>query len=270
MSEKEEKKYESSVVVVKELDSRVGASEVTMDNFSSVKMESPKRNHLLLSLRSSGSSFSNNSNAPVVVENREPSESFEMTYSERNSQNQLKLEIDPRLVSRLQAPQKQVQRRPSRRRSTARASECLPLLDVVSSIKAPKPKKKVRFADNVTIHRISIHKGATAPSPETVRFIISLRGVWKQLDLDKDKYLNMTELRRFADELWEDEDVEELMKNYAAHPDKGMSFGEWCALLKEEDPDLTDLIEDLYEIFVEESETEDDEKDFKDADSMVI
>jgi len=228
--------------------------------------------------------------APIVVPTRKPSQSFLMTYSvgEANHLPKRKMEIDPRLIAQLQASPKQVPRRPSARRcsnvpsfnkntNSARSAEadpfeCLPILDIAASSNismstpsirsAVKPKKKVRFADKVIIHRISIHKGpAPAPPPETFRLIISLKEIWQYLDLDKDKYLNMSELRRFADEVWDNEDLDEMMRSYAQHPNKGLSFGEWCAILKEEEGDMDELLDDLYDIFVEESVTEYDEKE---------
>jgi len=223
---------------------------------------------------------------PIVVPTRKPSQSFLMTYSAgaANHLPKLKMEIDPRLVTKLQSSPKPVSRRPSARRSnlpsfnkspssgrSAGPFDCLPILDIAaasvsmsaSSMLSPiKPKKKVRFADKVIIHRISVHKGQTpAPPPETFRLIISLKEIWQYLDLDKDKYLNMRELRRFADEVWENEDINKMMKSYAQHPNKGLSFGEWCAVIKEEEGDIDDLLDDLYDIFVEESVTEYDEKE---------
>jgi len=233
---------------------------------SSLTLNSQNRKQLLLSRLHSAPAHSKS----IVVPSRKPSQSFLMTYSGAKHLPKMKLEIDPRLVHTLQASPKQIARRPSARRSNLSPSnrscsnpfDCLPLLDcaVSSSRVSNKPKKKVRFADTVTIHRISVHKGKAPPPPETFIMIISLREIWKQLDLDKDKHLNMSELRRFADEVWENEDVGKMMRSYASHPDKGLSFGEWCAVLKEEDADMTELIEDLYEIFVYESESEDDEK----------
>jgi len=223
---------------------------------------------------------------PKLVQDRKHSQSFLMVYSAGAAKHlpKLKMEIDPRLVRKLQSSPKLVSRRPSARRSnlpsfnkspssgrSAGPFDCLPLLDVAASsnvsmsasyrLSPPKPKKKVRFADKVIIHRISVHKGSAPAPPETFRLIISLKEIWQYLDLDKDKYLNMRELRRFADEVWENEDLDEMMKSYAQHPNKGLSFGEWCAVMKEEEGDIDDLLDDLYDIFVEESVTEYDEKE---------
>jgi len=224
---------------------------------------------------------------PIVVQTRKHSQSFLMTYSAGAAKHlpKLKMEIDPRLVAKLQSSPKPIPRRPSARRSNLPSFnkspnsgqsvgplDCLPILDIAASsnvsmsassfLSPVKPRKKVRFANQVIIHRISVHKGsAPAPPPETFRLIISLKEIWQYLDLDKDKYLNMRELRRFADEVWENEDLDEMMKSYAQHPNKGLSFGEWCAVMKEEEGDIDDLLDDLYDIFVEDSVTEYDEKE---------
>lgn len=121
-----------------------------------------------------------------------------------------------------------------------------------------KPKKKVRFDDNVIIHRIEAAPGIPTAMPETYKLVITMREVWLHLDLDRDKHLNIDELRRFCNEVWEepDSDVYDIMKLYAkVDPDKGINFNEWCSLIKDEDPDLKELVDDLYTIFVEESET---------------
>jgi len=229
-------------------------------------------NRLLLSTQNSAPLMKNYSS--IVVKCRKPSESFLISYTAPSTPAQIKMEISPQLVSTLQASKEKVPRRPSVRRSTVTSIskknstssgpfDCLPLLDAhISSSRLSKPKKKVRFRETVTIHRISVHRGSAAPpTPEMFLWIISLKEIWKYVDLDKDKHLNMKELRRFADKVWEDEDVEDMMSSYASKPDKGLSFGEWCAVLKEEDNDMTELIDDLYDIFVEDAETEDDEKE---------
>merc|ERR1719193_611571 len=224
---------------------------------------------------------------PIVVQTRKHSQSFLMVYSAGADKHlpKLKMEIDPTLVRKLQSSPKLVPRRPSTRRSnlpsfnktpssgrSAGPFDCLPILDIAASsnismsassrLSPPKPKKKVRFADKVIIHRISVHRGsAPAPPPETFKLIISLKEIWQYLDLDKDKYLNMRELRRFADEVWENEDLDKRQRPHAQHPNKGLSFGEWCAVIKEEEGDMDDLLDDLYDIFVEESVTEYDEKE---------
>jgi len=121
-----------------------------------------------------------------------------------------------------------------------------------------KPKKKVRFDDNVIIHRIEATAGMPTAMPETYKLVITIRQVWLQLDLDRDKHLNINELQRFCSEVWEEPDsnVYNIMECYAkADPDKGINFNEWCSLIKDEDPDLKQFVDDLYSIFVEDSGT---------------
>jgi hypothetical protein len=122
-----------------------------------------------------------------------------------------------------------------------------------------KPVKKVRFDDNVIIHRIEASPGIPPAMPETYKLVVTLREVWTRLDEDKDKHLNITELRGFCSEVWEepDSDVYDIMKLYAKDdPDKGINFNEWCSLIKDEDPELQELVEDLYIIFLESSDSE--------------
>jgi len=131
-----------------------------------------------------------------------------------------------------------------------------------------KPVKKVRFDDNVIIHRIEASQGMPTAMPETYKLVVILREVWAHLDLDKDKHLNITELRRFCSEVWEepDSDVYNIMKLYAQDdPDKGMNFNEWCSLIKDEDPELHELVEDLYTIFVESSGSEEEASSIQDV-----
>jgi len=110
---------------------------------------------------------------------------------------------------------------------------------------ASKPVKKVRFAHEVTIHRVSVYKFSPVPYPETFKLIITLQCIWEVLDEDKDGYLNLKELQYFANEVWEDEDVEKMLKAYSKEPEKGLNFDDWCNLIKEEDPDLSELVDDL-------------------------
>lgn len=130
----------------------------------------------------------------------------------------------------------------------------------LSKIKSQeKPKKKVRFDDNVIIHRIEPSTGIPSAMPETYKLVVTLREVWKKLDMDQDQHLNMIELRRFCGEVWEepDSDVYDIMRLYALEkPDIGMNFNEWCNLIKDEDPELNELVEDLYTIFVQETDDE--------------
>merc|ERR1719397_1730465 len=128
---------------------------------------------------------------------------------------------------------------------------------------AGKPVKKVRFADEVTIHRVSIYKLSPVPHPETFKLIITLQCIWGVLDDDKDGYLNLKELQNFANEVWEDEDVEKMLKAYSKEPEKGLDFDDWCNLIKEEDPDLSELVDDLYVLFVEGSDDSEEDVDEK-------
>jgi len=233
----------------------------------SLTLDCQHRNRMLLSTKLAASQRERASTLEIDM-SRDPSQSFLLTYSATNNKNKLEMEICPQIVSALQATTKQVPRRPSVRRSNVASLQndnspgpknCL-RSDSNSFSKASKPKKKVRFADNVTIHRISVHKDSAPPPPETFIMIINLREIWKKLDLDRDKHLNRSELKRFVDQVWENEDVDCMIESYAAHPEKGLCFGEWCAVLKEEG-EMEELMDELYTLFVEESDEEDDEKD---------
>jgi len=223
-----------------------------------------ERNQLLMSIQNSAAIPKQKQIA--VAPTSEGSQSFLMTYSAGAAKAQM--DIDPRLISTLRASPKQISRRPSARRcnfspetknSSIDPFDCLPILDLAASsnlstssrLSPVKPRKRVRFADKVTIHVISVRGSAPPPPPETFIMIISLKEIWKHLDLDKDKYLNMSEMKHFADEVWENEDLEEMMKNYAQHPENGLTFEEWCAVLKEEEGDMDEFIDELYDIFVE-------------------
>jgi len=129
-----------------------------------------------------------------------------------------------------------------------------------------KPVKKVRFADEVTIHRVSVYKFSPVPYPETFKLIITLQCIWGVLDEDKDGYLNLKELQYFANEVWEDEDVEKMLKAYSKEPEKGLDFDDWCNLIKEEDPELSELVDDLYVLFVEGSDDSEEDTDEKSKD----
>jgi len=234
----------------------------------SLTLECQQRNRLLLSTKLAGPKRKRASTTQIDS-SREPSQSFLLTYSAANIKNKLEMEISPQIVSALQASTKQVPRRPSVRRTTAASLQsdksAGPKDEKIASSKASKKKKKVRFADNVTIHRISVHRDSAPPEPETFIMIIELREIWKKLDLDRDKHLNRSELKRFADKVWENEDAETMIYSYAAHPEKGLCFGEWCAVLKEEEGDMDELIDELYTIFVEEPDWADEEDDEKES-----
>jgi len=66
----------------------------------------------------------------------------------------------------------------------------------------------------------------------------------------------MTELKRFCLEVWEESNIDIVMGVYAkTDKDKGMTFHEWCSLVKDEDPDMKDFVDELYYIFVEPSDS---------------
>jgi len=117
--------------------------------------------------------------------------------------------------------------------------------------------KTPKLNENITINRIasSDMAGSKAKS-EIYKIIILLREIWAKLDLDNDKHLNMAELKRFCIAIWE-EPVEDggasvIMPSYAKlDPKKGLNFNEWCLLIKDNDPDLQQFVEDIYEIFVD-------------------
>jgi len=117
--------------------------------------------------------------------------------------------------------------------------------------------KTPKFNEHITINRIasSDMAGSKAKS-EVYKMIILLREIWAKLDLDNDKHLNMAELKRFCIAIWE-EPVEDggasvIMPSYAKlDPKKGLNFNEWCLLIKDNDPDLQQFVEDIYEIFVD-------------------
>jgi len=190
---------------------------------------------------------------------------MEVTYSVSTpKKRELKrLEIPSDLINTLaeKTKLKPKKRNPSPRRSRASLPhtpsglkfELAPVLEPV------KAKKKVRFADEVTIHHVSIHNYSPAPKPETFKLIITLQCVWQALDVDEDSYLNLVEFSHFANEVWENEDCEGMLKAYAKDPKKGMDFDEWCSLLKEEDPGLHGLVDELYEMFVDEGSYDSEE-----------
>jgi len=146
-----------------------------------------------------------------------------------------------------------------RKRTPKPSREDLPMPKLAST----PLKKKVRFADEVIIHRVSIHKFSPVPYSETYKLIITLQCIWDILDEDEDGYLNLEELSYFANKVWEDEDIQEMFRFYSKNPEKGLDFDDWCNLLKSEDPDLSQLVDDLYLLFVDgssESEEDEDEK----------
>jgi len=167
--------------------------------------------------------------------------------------NEQKIELDESILGELLSKE-------ARAPSTSQRFHIRRKSSNLSKIKMQeKPKKKVRFDDNVTIHRIEPSNGIPCAMPETYKLVVAMREVWKKLDMDKDQHLNIIELRRFCGEVWEepDSDVYDIMKLYAQEkPEMGMNFNEWCTLIKDEDPELTEFVGDLYTIFVEETDDE--------------
>jgi len=117
-----------------------------------------------------------------------------------------------------------------------------------------KKKRKVRFNDEVIIHTIehSNHSDMANVGIKVYVLAVIMREIWSKLDLDLDGYLNMEELKRFCLEVWEGVDLPAVMESYAkSHPQRGMTFHEWCTLVQDEDPYMEDFVEDLHEMFVE-------------------
>jgi len=118
-------------------------------------------------------------------------------------------------------------------------------------------EKTHRLGEEVIIHQVThVDREASEAKPEMYKLIIALKEVWMKLDLDEDSFLNLSELTRFCKQIWEEPEedggAQQIMEVYAKeHPEKGMNFREWCILIKEEDPDLRDFVEELYEIFVD-------------------
>jgi len=169
-------------------------------------------------------------------------------YSSPQDLHEQTVLVDESLVKALEAPDDQLLHPPIQRFSTNRRS-------LSNSI----PKKKVRFNETVTIHRISYQSvGISKAKPAMYKLVILLREVWIKLDVDEDSHLNISELKRFCHDVWEepfdDAGATKIMSLYAkVDPSKGMNFNEWCLLIKDEDPDLNEFVEELYEIFVDPS-----------------
>jgi len=134
----------------------------------------------------------------------------------------------------------------------------------LSRLSFKKIKKKVRFNEQVIIHTIEYKQPKRIYGvSDTYLLIVTLREIWSKLDLDKDGYLNMVELERFCLELWVETnvDIPIIMRMYAkTDQNKGLTFHEWCKLVKDEDPEMDTFVDDLYDIFVEPSTSEPDYK----------
>jgi len=182
--------------------------------------------------------------------NSDPLEQAHIAYSSKSSVIEQTIFVDDELLEALAAKsQKQLSIPPTQRLKLSRKS--------MSYIKS-----KDRLSQNVVIRRIVYpDSGAFNEWPEMYMLMIALNEVWKKLDLDQDTYLNMSELTRFCEKIWKepvkDGCAQKIMEVYAEeHPQKGMNFHEWCILIKQEDPDLQGFVEEIYEIFVFQAESQ--------------
>jgi len=188
---------------------------------------------------------------------------LQVTYSVKKPKQMdvLRLEVPVELIDSLTdtSQVKQEKRKPTPRRSQLNT----PASDIVSKPFPVKQKKRVRFAEEVTIHTISTCNYSPHAKPETFKLIVALQCIWATLDEDEDGYLNLEEFSYFVSEVWENEDSKGMLKSYTKNPEKGMDFDEWCSLLKEEDANLHGFVDELFEIFVEvsdDSEGDEEEK----------
>jgi len=179
-----------------------------------------------------------------IRNNTDPLQPALVAYSWSNVQNQTILVEDELLEALSAKPEKHLQKPATERLSLSRKS--------VSYI-----QKKHHLNEDVIIHRVT-HGDNEGPvaKPEMYKLVIALREVWIKLDLDDDSFLNISELTRFCKQIWEepveDGGANKIMEVYAKEqPEKGINFREWCILIKEEDPDLKDFVEEIFEIFVD-------------------
>jgi len=180
-----------------------------------------------------------------IRNNTDPLQPALVAYSSRSNVLKQTMLVDDELLEALSAkPQAQVAKPTTQRLSLSRKS--------VSYI-----QKRHRLNEDVIIHKVT-HGDEEGPvaNPEMYKLVIALREVWIKLDLDEDNFLNLSELTRFCKQIWEepveDGGAKKIMEVYAKeHPEKGISFREWCILIKEEDPDLRDFVEEIYDIFVD-------------------
>jgi len=180
-----------------------------------------------------------------VRNNTDPLEQAHVAYSSKTNVLEQTIFVDEGLLEALAAkPQQQLPAPATQRLSLSRRS--------VSYV-----KKKDRVAEDVMIHRIVYaDTGASKAKPEIYKLVIALNEVWKKLDVDEDNYLNISELTRFCKQIWEEPEEDggatKIMEVYAKEkPKKGVNFHEWCILIKEEDPELQEFVDEIYEIFVD-------------------
>lgn len=190
---------------------------------------------------------------------------FSISYSHKYSASEseiVKIDVDESLIETVLSKHRgiasssistrySVTRVPSRNKKQVRLNDksCLH----TSENEQPK---QVRFNDKVIIHTIEYEQPKTVNAKsETYAIIVTLREIWSRLDLDNDGYLNIVEMKRFCSEVWEETfDVSSVLGFYAkSDPETGMTFYEWCKLVKDEDPHMSEFLDDLYEIFVEQT-----------------
>lgn len=174
-------------------------------------------------------------------------EQAQIAYSSKSNVLERTIFVDEDLLEALAAkPQQQLPVPATQRLSLSRRSTSY-------------MKRKDRLNEDVRI--VYADSGASKAKPELYKLVIALNEVWKKLDIDQDNHLNMSELTRFCKKIWE-EPVEDggagkIMEVYAdEHPEKGVNFHEWCILIKEEDPDLQEFVEEIYEIFVDPADSQ--------------
>jgi len=184
---------------------------------------------------------------PRSRNNTDP-EKAQIEYSSKSNVLEQTIFVDEELLEALAAkPQQQLPVPATQRLSLSRRS-------------ASYVKRKDRLNEDVRIV-YAADSGASKAKPELYKLVIALNEVWKKLDIDQDNYLNMSELTRFCKKIWEepveDGGAQKIMEVYAdEHPEKGVNFHEWCILIKEEDPELQEFVEEIYEIFVDPADSQ--------------
>jgi len=176
--------------------------------------------------------------------NSEPIPGVRISYSAKPYTKEQTILVDETLVDTLAAPHAN---------NTKRA----PLKSFSRKSMSAVQKKKGQFtSDSLKVHQITHpDENSQMARQEIYKLIILLKEAWSKLDLDKDNHLNIPELKRFCEEVWEesvdDSDAKKILDAFAKEdPQKGMNFNEWCLLIKDEDPDLQEFVEEIYEIFV--------------------
>merc|ERR1719317_451923 len=179
--------------------------------------------------------------------NSAPPVMYSISYSISKNQTEQVIKVDESIIEDLASPE-------PRPISTSKRFKINRKSFTLASPNPEKPKKKVRFDDNVTIHRIEAPSRSPQAMPQMFKLYITLREVWYKVDIDADGWLNLAEFRQFCNQVWEEPecDLKQIMGLYAKDdPAKGLNFNEWCTLIKDEDPELSEFVDDLYNIFVE-------------------